>query len=192
MKMTGEYSYRLDADIVLDADFASIPSFSGTLDGNGHSISNITQPLFTVLDGAEVRDLRLFTPGFTWDGAGQSGESASAGVLAAKALGAISPNGISVTIDGRVASSSARTDAGGLIGWIDGRRASTSIADCSVTLLPGASVFSPMSNNTFCAGGLFGSHSGTHLIGLHSLVEANHVVSTTGEINTRLKFQSAE
>ena len=161
MNVKGSFSYRLSANIELDEEFEPIPSFSGTLDGNGYAISNITMPLFKVLDGADVHDLKLFTPGFSWDCNGASGESASVGVLAGKSTGAITLSDISVSIGGTVASSSSKANAGGLIGWIDGRRVDTSITRCSVTLLPNAAIYSPMSNNAYCAGGLFGSLTNT-------------------------------
>ncbi|MBR2987802.1 MAG: hypothetical protein IKC63_07255 [Clostridia bacterium] len=51
--------YKLMADLDLsEADFTTIPSFTGTLDGNGKTVSGITKPLFGTLAGT-VKNLTL-------------------------------------------------------------------------------------------------------------------------------------
>ncbi|MBR3783435.1 MAG: hypothetical protein IKJ78_03070 [Bacteroidales bacterium] len=54
-------NYRLDADI--DASgfegFSDFTNFRGTLDGGYHTISGLTQPLFTTVDGGTVKNLVL-------------------------------------------------------------------------------------------------------------------------------------
>lgn len=50
---------NLLCDVVLSGEWTSIPSFKGTLDGNGKSITGLTAPLFTEIDGATVKNLTL-------------------------------------------------------------------------------------------------------------------------------------
>ena len=52
-------NYKLTADIDLSTvDFATIPSFTGTIDGNGKTIKGISAPLFGTLSGT-VKNLTL-------------------------------------------------------------------------------------------------------------------------------------
>ena len=52
--------YRLTEDNTYTSENKpGVTTFSGTLDGNGHTISGLTAPLFSTLDGATVRNLTL-------------------------------------------------------------------------------------------------------------------------------------
>jgi hypothetical protein len=52
--------YKLTTDNTYSSsNKPGVTSFSGTLDGNGHTISGLTAPLFSTLDGATVRNLTL-------------------------------------------------------------------------------------------------------------------------------------
>lgn len=52
-------NYRLDADIDASGFEGFSFTFSGTLDGGYHTISGLTQPLFTSVDGGTVKNLVL-------------------------------------------------------------------------------------------------------------------------------------
>ena len=55
--ITSSYgAYRLTADV---SDSPTVTTFSGILDGNGHKVSGITQPLFVTLNNGTVHDLTL-------------------------------------------------------------------------------------------------------------------------------------
>ena len=56
MEKDGNYVLLNDIN---GADLETIPEFSGTLNGNGYSISNLAQPLFGLLDEATVTNLSL-------------------------------------------------------------------------------------------------------------------------------------
>ena len=50
--------YKLTSDNTYSSsNKPGVTSFSGTLDGNGHTVSGLTAPLFSTLDGATVRNL---------------------------------------------------------------------------------------------------------------------------------------
>ena len=76
-----EGDYKLTADIDLaDAEYVTIPEFSGTLDGGGNTISGLTVPLFgTVSGSAQIRNI-------VFDGANVANTTAStdSGILAVK------------------------------------------------------------------------------------------------------------
>ncbi|MCL1844678.1 MAG: hypothetical protein FWF77_02115 [Defluviitaleaceae bacterium] len=58
-QISAEGDYALAADIFLPSDRVPISVFRGTLDGAGFEIRGATNPLFWVLDGAEIRNLAL-------------------------------------------------------------------------------------------------------------------------------------
>lgn len=62
IKQKGEYTLGADIDMS-GADFSGITEFSGKLDGKGHTVKNLTMNggsgIFTLLEGAEIRDLIL-------------------------------------------------------------------------------------------------------------------------------------
>lgn len=51
--------YKLTANNVYSSENKPVEDFSGTLDGGGFTISGLTAPLFTTLDGGTVRNLNL-------------------------------------------------------------------------------------------------------------------------------------
>lgn len=57
--ITANGNYRLDADIDASGFEGFSFTFSGTLDGGYHTISGLTQPLFTSVDGGTVKNLVL-------------------------------------------------------------------------------------------------------------------------------------
>ena len=57
--ITANGNYRLDADIDASGFEGFSFTFSGTLDGGYHTISSLTQPLFTTVDGGTVKNLVL-------------------------------------------------------------------------------------------------------------------------------------
>ncbi len=56
MKETGSYYLANDIDA---KGYTTIAAFSGTLDGNGHKIYNLSTPLFGVLNGAAFKNLEV-------------------------------------------------------------------------------------------------------------------------------------
>lgn len=57
--ITANGNYRLDADIDASGFEGFSFTFSGTLDGGYHTISGLTQPLFTTVNGGTVKNLVL-------------------------------------------------------------------------------------------------------------------------------------
>lgn len=101
----------LTTDIVI-ADFASASIFKGTLDGAGHTISGLTAPLFSLLQGATVKSLTL-------EGNIERTITASMnlGMVAPSAMGGTVLNGVtvkgSITINGN-----GMSFIGGLVGIV--------------------------------------------------------------------------
>ena len=129
MSSTG--SYRLMADIDLSGTTWSSKSFSGTLDGNGHSITGLKTALFSTVRNGTVKNLSI------------DGDTTSNGILANYIY-----NGTTIS-DVSVSGSVNRTgeNTGGLAGYVSG--SGIKIENCSSS----ASV-SATSNN---AGGLIGN-----------------------------------
>lgn len=91
----GSFYLKNDIKIENKDDFTTIPSFSGTLDGKGFSISGLDKPLFSDVNAnAHIKNLIL--KDFTIDSS-----LSDAGALAARATGATIDNcGVSGTITG--------------------------------------------------------------------------------------------
>ena len=108
--ITGDGNYKLTNDIDLSgASFATIGSFSGTLDGNGKTIKGIDKPLFHALSGT-VKNLTL-------EGAITTDSSASVGVLANTVSANLTLD--SVTNKANVTAAKA-TGVSGLVGAVSG------------------------------------------------------------------------
>ena len=106
LAMEADGFYKLTADITLSASYAE--TFTGTLDGNGYTITVNGAPAFKKLSGAYIFDLSL--EGTVTDTVAES----SIGALAAEAAG--------ITLDGIHAdvTVSGTKNVGGLIGNNDG------------------------------------------------------------------------
>jgi filamentous hemagglutinin family protein len=136
---------------------AVISSFSGTLEGLGHTISNLTIAssgnaavgLIGQLNSGTVRDLGLINASISGTVSG-SGNSVSVGGL----LGAnVSGNVIQSSVTGSVSGSGDNAIVGGLVGTSSGRIV-RSYASASVTGSGGGS------GSTLSVGGLLGRNSG--------------------------------
>ena len=99
--MSSSGKYKLSNDLVL-TEAVTISSFSGSLDGNGKTISGIAAPLFGTLSG-EVSDLTL-------KGAITQASTGAVGALANKANAALTVQ--NVTVDVTLKASSAKNAAG--------------------------------------------------------------------------------
>ena len=118
-------SYKLTADIDLTAiDFTTIESFTGTLDGNGKTVTT-SKPLFGTL-GGEVKNLTL-------NGAISSEATNAVGALASAAGAALVLDGITNNVAITTATASA---VGGLIGEVKGTNVLTiknSVNEANIT-----------------------------------------------------------
>ena len=121
LKISGDGEYKLTQDITLTG---TIESFSGTLDGNGHTVT-VSAPMFASLSGT-VKNLKLA-------GSITAGATNTVGALANTADGA--------TVDGCTSSvvitGAANGDylrVGGLVGVATGSTVTKSAFDGSITL----------------------------------------------------------
>ena len=106
--------YKLTADNVYSSDNKPVDNFSGTLDGGGFTISGLTAPLFTTLDGGTVRNLNLDNVNVTsGDNEGNTGAIACVAQGAARIynVGILATNSSTVSGSGYT---------GGLVGKLDG------------------------------------------------------------------------
>ncbi|MBR1410667.1 MAG: hypothetical protein IJ580_06175 [Prevotella sp.] len=106
--------YKLTENNTYSSTNKPVANFSGTLDGGGCTISGLTAPLFTTLDGGTVRNLNIDNVTIT------SGDSdGNTGAIACVATGAarIYNCGILATISSTVSGSGY---TGGLVGKLDG------------------------------------------------------------------------
>ena len=107
-------AYRLTADV---SDLPAVTTFSGILDGGGHTISGLSQPLFTTLTNGTVHDLNLSNVNISQDG--------QVGAIACTADGGSRIYNVGI-LSGSVGSTSTATSndavgcCGGLIGRLDG------------------------------------------------------------------------
>ena len=107
-------AYRLTADV---SDLPAVTTFSGILDGGGHTISGLSQPLFTTLTNGTVHDLNLSNVNISQDG--------QVGAIACMADGGSRIYNVGI-LSGSVGSTSTATSndavgcCGGLIGRLDG------------------------------------------------------------------------
>jgi uncharacterized repeat protein (TIGR02543 family) len=109
--MTSGNTYVLDNDITV-SNWASLPPLSGViLNGDGHRVNGLTEPLFTSLSDSEVNCLKIH--------ANIVGTTESVGAVANEVTGAFSADG--VTVDGVVQNASTDNPfaAGGIIGRVD-------------------------------------------------------------------------
>lgn len=168
-------SYRLEADIDMDGE-AWVPfAFTGTLDGNGHKIDGLRVTgtgadtretldgnykvyetvfagLFTVMEGATVRDLTLSNAVIDAECTGSCFIAGLAGYAANAEI-------YNVTVSGRftlTALDGVNLGAGGLIGYMD----SCTVEDC---MLDTELIVADMNTETVCeefAGGIYASGRG--------------------------------
>ena len=128
---SGYYRLMSDIEITDEDEWESISSFSGTLDGNGHTISGLTSALFDSLSGATVTNLNLSgTIGSEDDTA-----TGNVGFLANSAV--YGTNVSNVTASGTIYSSG--TNTGGLIGYVyafnsSGQYSAVYISNCSTNV----------------------------------------------------------
>ena len=101
--MTADGHYRLTEDITITGNI--LPTFTGTLDGNYHTISGLTRPLFENVNGGTVKNL-------IFSNVNISGSSAGAVCGTASGSARIYNCGV---LGGSVSGS---TNAGGLVGLI--------------------------------------------------------------------------
>ena len=99
-------AYRLTADL---SGSPGVDTFSGILDGNGHTISDLTSPLFTNLTNGTVRNVNLSGVNITHAG--------PTGAIAGTADGGSRIYNVGV-LDGDVGSSN--NVCGGIVGLLDG------------------------------------------------------------------------
>ena len=78
---SGNYKLAADIDASGFTEF-SFTSFTGTLDGDYHTITGLTQPLFTTLNGATVKNLRIDNVTIN-----RTGNNADAGAICITAQG---------------------------------------------------------------------------------------------------------
>ncbi len=100
-------AYRLTADAT---DAPGVTTFSGILDGGGHTISGLTAPLFETLTNGTVRNVNL-------SGVSISSHSGPTGAIAGTANGGSRIYNVGI-LDGSVGSSD--DVCGGLVGQLDG------------------------------------------------------------------------
>ena len=123
---TGTYTLTGNIDCT-GVNFTPVSTFSGTLNGAGYTVSNLSNAssypnydgMFSTLSGATVEDLTIANVSLH----GNYEE----GVLAADAA-----NGtkiVDVHTSGSITSGAALSDAGGIVGWLDGSTISYSSAN---------------------------------------------------------------
>jgi hypothetical protein len=102
--------------------------FRGVLDGNGHTISNLTiynnssaythQGIFTIIDGGTVKNLVLDNVDLSLGSLALSGSSLRSGLIAGEINGSTTISNITITNSGVRATSD--TGAGGIVGYVFG------------------------------------------------------------------------
>ena len=105
-------SYKLTTDITLPTSPSNTTistAFSGTFDGQGHTISGLRNPIFATINGGTVRNLMLSDVNI-------SGHSGNTGAIASNATGATRIYNVGI-LDGEVGGNGY---TGGLVGFIDG------------------------------------------------------------------------
>lgn len=162
--ITGNGTYKLTANIDLaDANFTTIASFAGTLDGNGKRITGISTPLFDSLAG-EVKNLTL-------EGEINDTTSTTAiGALANQAGSALTVTSVTNKVN---VTTTAATATGGFIGEVNGTNAVTFVGCINDGAIDG-------SGSTTGVGGFVGTMTGSGK-SAHAVVKAEYSVNN-GEI----------
>ena len=122
--------YKLTADDNYSSENKPVENFSGTLDGGGHTISGLTAPLFSTLDGGTVRNLNLDNVTInSGDSEGNTGAIAcvakgaariyNVGILATGSTKTINEDGYTI-ISSCSSTISGSGYTGGLVGKLDG------------------------------------------------------------------------
>ncbi len=123
-------NYILMDHIVCPSGYESIPVLAGCLDGNGYSISNVSEPLFVELIGGEVRNLGIVTSHITDCETHTPEEEVVYGVLACKA--ASNKNNKCSVIDNCYLTGSIKMDigVGDIGGYIGNADDNATITNC--------------------------------------------------------------
>ena len=100
-------SYKLGSDITVGSGFSSFGTFSGYIDGDGHSIIGLNVPLITIADGAIIHDVKFKEVGII-------NQTGNVGTIAREAKGSTCIYNCGV-LDGSVEGG---TNVGGLVGLI--------------------------------------------------------------------------
>lgn len=151
---TGHYKLTEDLDL---SSYAQIAKFSGTLDGNGHKITGLTQALFGVVEGGKISNLTIENASINVE---TQNDSSSIGVIANELVNATikdctisanlmvkSNNGVTFVgmVAGRVDYSNILgvkingtitteyCTVGGLVGWANNSTKESEISKCQVT-----------------------------------------------------------
>lgn len=151
---TGHYKLTEDLDL---SSYAQIAKFSGTLDGNGHKITGLTQALFGVVEGGKISNLTIENASINVE---TQNDSSSIGVIANALVNATikdstisanlmvkSNNGVTFVgmVAGRVDYSNILgvkingtitteyCTVGGLVGWANNSTKESEISKCQVT-----------------------------------------------------------
>src|SRR5574344_1658278 len=142
-------NYMLTADIDASSLSTSYSNFTGTLDGQYHTISGLHVPLFTTVTGATIRNLKLQNVAI-------SGSATNVGAIAGTATGntRIYNCGVLNTYntDGTVATQSTitgSTNVGSLVGTLSGN---ARVINCfSFANVSGTTCGGIVGNNTFAS-----------------------------------------
>ena len=151
---TGHYKLTEDLDL---SSYAQISTFSGTLDGNGHKITGLTQALFGIVDGGKISNLTIENASVNVE---TEVDGASIGVIANAMVNATvkdcivtanvtakSTNGVAFVgmVAGKVEYSNILgvklngtitteyCTVGGLVGWANNSTKESEITKCQVT-----------------------------------------------------------
>ena len=117
---TASASYKLGSDVSVSGTNAITTAFTGTFDGNGYTISNLSHPLFNIVDGGVVKNVTL-------ENVGISSSAANVGAIAGIAQGysriyncGILPNDATFPEGTHPYVTTSGTNAGGIVGKLDG------------------------------------------------------------------------
>ena len=153
-----------------ETNFKSV-RLSGELDGNGHTISGLKQPLFNDLNGATVKNLAIV-------GATVTGSySAGVGILACYAAGTCKIEKCYVSGSIKVKHTNSYYGVGGILGAVEASATAT-LENCILE----ASIENTTTNSSQCnAGGLVGLAKGSSNLTIKNCY-------TTGSVNAGGKY----
>ena len=117
---TASASYKLGSDVSVSGTNAITTAFTGTFDGNGYTISNLSHSLFNIVDDGVVKNVTLKNVGI-------SSSAANVGAIAGIAQGysriyncGILPNDATFPEGTHPYVTTSGTNAGGIVGKLDG------------------------------------------------------------------------
>jgi hypothetical protein len=105
------YNYKLDDDFTVGNTTAITQAFTGTFDGNFHTITSLSKALFNTINGGTVKNVRLKP-------ATVSG-STNAGAICNEASGSTKIYNCGV-LSGEISGSTNDGNVGGIVGFLDG------------------------------------------------------------------------